>query len=225
MEDAKKQKNINAARCPELSCHEIFEKWRVRDTQSLKGGEAIAYREDLLESNQRYGKAFDIVLSHTSPAELEAFWKPFGVAPQSLHSPKSVHSVHSMRAAGARKTVDEENIDLGEGTLLSEKSSSQFSVLQNPMFASSRQATSRQATSRQPTSRQATSRIPPHMAANTATHSHSIRSNSLFALEDIEVEQLEGDEDFDAWRSSRTGSKVEVHQNHPHHHGGLGSRA
>merc|ERR1711865_1028220 len=69
MEAAKKEKRPDAAVCPELSCHEIFEKWRVRDTRSLLPAEEEGYRRDKAESVRRYNDAWQLVLSHTSRTE------------------------------------------------------------------------------------------------------------------------------------------------------------
>jgi hypothetical protein len=78
MEECKKSKDCTAAVCPELSNHEIFEKWRICDVAKLSPEERQEHRQDVLESNRRYDKAFSTVLSHTTDAELEAFWEPFG---------------------------------------------------------------------------------------------------------------------------------------------------
>ena len=80
MEHAKKHEDPRAAVCAELSNHEIFEKWRVVDTAALGGEAAAEFEADKAESNRRYDEAFDAVLTHTSEAELEAFWAPFGLA-------------------------------------------------------------------------------------------------------------------------------------------------
>jgi len=78
MEAAKKFKDPTAEVCPHLSNHEIFEKWRPVDTSTLQGARLREFRRDLRESNRRYDKAWTAVLSHSSHAELAAFWKPLG---------------------------------------------------------------------------------------------------------------------------------------------------
>ena len=57
---------------------QIFEKWRVADTTKLEGSELAEFEQDREESNRRYNEAFDVVLSHTSTDELDAFWAAFG---------------------------------------------------------------------------------------------------------------------------------------------------
>jgi hypothetical protein len=51
----------------------------VVKTSALAGGRRAEFERDKVESNRRYDMAFDLVLSHTTPAEQEAFWRPFGV--------------------------------------------------------------------------------------------------------------------------------------------------
>jgi hypothetical protein len=63
--------------CPELSNHELFEKWRIVDTTKLEGERLTELERDLKESNRRYTQAYQVVLSHTSAIELHAFWKLF----------------------------------------------------------------------------------------------------------------------------------------------------
>jgi hypothetical protein len=53
MEDAKKLKDRTASICPELSNHEIFERWRIRDVTNLSTEEQQEYGQDVLESNRR----------------------------------------------------------------------------------------------------------------------------------------------------------------------------
>ena len=77
LEQAKKSKDPRATVCPDLSNHELFEKWRVRDLAELAADERVEYEDDLVESNRRYDKAYATVLDHTSTAEKAAFWKPF----------------------------------------------------------------------------------------------------------------------------------------------------
>ena len=57
---------------------QIFEKWRVVDTEILTSDKREEYEADLQESNRRYDQAFNAVLSHTSKVELESFWGSFG---------------------------------------------------------------------------------------------------------------------------------------------------
>eukprot|EP00935_MAST-01C_sp_MAST-1C-sp1_P002848 g2848.t1 len=78
MEDMKKNDDPHATVCPELSNHEIFEKWRVVDTPALSGDRLAEFERDREESNRRYDYAFQVVLSHTSSVELNAFWSIFG---------------------------------------------------------------------------------------------------------------------------------------------------
>lgn len=66
MEAAKKNDDHTAVVCPELSNHEIFEKWRVVDTSDLEGERREEFQQDLQESKRRYDCAFESVLSHTS---------------------------------------------------------------------------------------------------------------------------------------------------------------
>ena len=55
-------------------------KWRAIDTTALTGSQLQEFTSDQQESNRRYDIAFSSVLQHTSTSELEAFWRPFGVA-------------------------------------------------------------------------------------------------------------------------------------------------
>ena len=79
MEAAKKLEDPEAKACPDLSNHEIFEKWRTEDTSKLKGDKLEEFNSDKLESNRRYDAAFGDVVRHTSNAEMGAFFEPFGV--------------------------------------------------------------------------------------------------------------------------------------------------
>jgi hypothetical protein len=79
MEAAKKLEDPEAEACPDLSNHEIFEKWRIEDTSKLKGDKLEEFNSDKLESNRRYDAAFGDVVRHTSKAEIAAFFEPFGV--------------------------------------------------------------------------------------------------------------------------------------------------
>ena len=79
MEAAKKLEDPEAKACPDLSNHEIFEKWRIEDTSKLKGDKLEEFNSDKLESNRRYDAAFGDVVRHTSKAEMAAFFEPFGV--------------------------------------------------------------------------------------------------------------------------------------------------
>merc|ERR1712072_1212148 len=79
MEAAKKFQDPEAEACPDLSNHEIFEKWRIEDTTKLKGDKLEEFNSDKLESNRRYNAAFGDVVRHTSKAEMAAFFEPFGV--------------------------------------------------------------------------------------------------------------------------------------------------
>jgi hypothetical protein len=88
MEDTKKMKGTQLRHygededtgvvCAGLSCHQIFEKWRIRDVERLVPEAKLEYERDVQESNRRYDAAFAHVLSYTPDAELSAFWKPFG---------------------------------------------------------------------------------------------------------------------------------------------------
>jgi hypothetical protein len=48
-----------------------------QDVKRLQPEQKLEYNQDVRESNRRYNRAFSTVLSHTTDAELEAFWKPF----------------------------------------------------------------------------------------------------------------------------------------------------
>lgn len=52
MEAAKKLEDPEATACPELSNHEIFEKWRIEDTPKLHGDKLNEFNSDKLESNR-----------------------------------------------------------------------------------------------------------------------------------------------------------------------------
>jgi hypothetical protein len=80
MDVAKKSDDSSVTVCPELSCHEIFEKWRVVDTTKLIfTPERLAeYQRDKTESNRRYSAAFKTVLTHSSRIEMLEFWALFG---------------------------------------------------------------------------------------------------------------------------------------------------
>jgi len=78
MEAAKKREAPGVKVCPDLSNHEIFEKWRAVDTAKLSPTKQAEFEADKQESNRRYDAAFDEVLAHTSEAELSAFWSAFG---------------------------------------------------------------------------------------------------------------------------------------------------
>eukprot|EP00935_MAST-01C_sp_MAST-1C-sp1_P001912 g1912.t1 len=84
MEAAKKSMDGNATVCSELSNHEIFEKWRIRDVAKLTAEERTEYEADIEESNRRYDRAFGCVLAHTSEEEQAAFWKPFAESDDEL---------------------------------------------------------------------------------------------------------------------------------------------
>jgi hypothetical protein len=58
MELAKKMKAPNAGVCPELSNHEIFEKWRVVDTSALTSEQLEEYDANRAESKRRYDDAY-----------------------------------------------------------------------------------------------------------------------------------------------------------------------
>ena len=63
MEDMKKNDDPHATVCPELSNHEIFEKWRVVDTPALSGDRLAMraeFERDREESNRRYDYAFQV---------------------------------------------------------------------------------------------------------------------------------------------------------------------
>jgi hypothetical protein len=79
MEATKKLEDPETDVCPELSNHQIFEKWRIEDTSKLKGDKLKEFNSDKLESNRRYDAAFGDVVRHTSKAEISAFFEPFGV--------------------------------------------------------------------------------------------------------------------------------------------------
>ena len=48
-------------------------------TGSKTGDKLAEFERDKTESNRRYNTAFAAVQSHTTPAEQNAFWRPFGV--------------------------------------------------------------------------------------------------------------------------------------------------
>ena len=73
------------------------------------------YRADMMESNLRYDNAFDTVLSHTPAMEITEFWHLFGE-----------------EDGGVMVGVDTE-IDLGEGTRLSEAAPAMPFDVSNPM--------------------------------------------------------------------------------------------
>ena len=75
----KKNADPAATRCPHLSNHGVFEKWRVQDTSQLQGERKAEFEQDKAESNRRYDEAFQDTVAQTSKAELDAFWKAFGV--------------------------------------------------------------------------------------------------------------------------------------------------
>jgi hypothetical protein len=73
------------------------------------------YRADMMESNLRYDNAFDTVLSHTPAMEIAEFWHLFGE-----------------EDGGGMVEVDAD-IDLGEGTRLSEAAPAMPFDVSNPM--------------------------------------------------------------------------------------------
>jgi hypothetical protein len=86
MEAAKKNEDPFSKVLPDLSCHGIFEKWRVVDTTQLDEKEQAEYEENKKESNRRYEVAYAEVLSHTSKTELQAFWDALGGSSEGMHS-------------------------------------------------------------------------------------------------------------------------------------------
>ena len=52
---------------------------------SQTGDRLAEFEADKAESNRRYDAAFAVVQSHTTPAEQDAFWRPFGVDPNDLN--------------------------------------------------------------------------------------------------------------------------------------------
>ena len=60
----------------------VYERWRSRDISALKGDYLDEFEMDTEESKRRYDSAFARVMSHTNPAESEAFWKALGVSPE-----------------------------------------------------------------------------------------------------------------------------------------------
>jgi hypothetical protein len=74
------------------------------------------YRADMMESNLRYDNAFDTVLSHTPAIEITEFWHLFG----------EEHDDGGMVGVDA-------DIDLGEGTRLSEAAPAMPFDVSNPM--------------------------------------------------------------------------------------------
>jgi hypothetical protein len=79
MKAAKKLDDPTACVCPELSNHNIFEKWRVVDTAKLAPEQQCEHKRDRAESNRRYEAAWLHTLSHSTRAELESFWRPFAI--------------------------------------------------------------------------------------------------------------------------------------------------
>jgi hypothetical protein len=78
MELAKKATDASATVCPLLSNHEIFEKWRGCDPDKLTGEQRRERERDCEESRRRYDLAFYQSQSHSTNAELKAFWTPLG---------------------------------------------------------------------------------------------------------------------------------------------------
>jgi hypothetical protein len=74
------------------------------------------YRADMMESNRRYDNAFDTVLSHTPAVEIAEFWHLFGEE----HGDGGIVGVDA-------------DIDLGEGTRLSEAAPAMPFDVSNPM--------------------------------------------------------------------------------------------
>jgi hypothetical protein len=65
-------------RCWNMSNHEIFEKWRVRDISRLTPEEEKEYKADCAESMSRYSRAWLGTLRRTPEDILHQFWTPFG---------------------------------------------------------------------------------------------------------------------------------------------------
>lgn len=86
MELAKKRKDPAASVCPELSNHEIFEKWRIVKTSALRGDDLEKFKRHKAESQRRYDLAFASVLSHTSKSEWDAFWLKFRLGIDLVHT-------------------------------------------------------------------------------------------------------------------------------------------
>ena len=70
--------DIGAAIAPELSNHEIFERWRSKDVALLSDEEAQAYQKEAGESHRRYDRAWSKTLARVQTDSLRIFWKPFG---------------------------------------------------------------------------------------------------------------------------------------------------
>jgi len=122
MELAKKAEDPDAAVCPELSNHEIFEKWRVVKTSALTGDGLAEFEADKAESNRRYDAAFAQVQSHTTPAEQEAFWRPFGVDPNDPNdNGKQIGAKGLANATMARPKNDAELFISADNTAASNK--------------------------------------------------------------------------------------------------------
>jgi hypothetical protein len=81
MEAAKRNTDPDASVCPDLSNHQIFEKWRATQTSQLQGKRQAEFEQDKAESNRRYDEAFQDVQAHTSETELGVFWGAFGESP------------------------------------------------------------------------------------------------------------------------------------------------
>merc|ERR1711865_138166 len=113
MEAAKKSEDPDAAVCPELANHEIFELWRVEDTTKLQGNKLAKFNSHKAESNRRYDEAFESVKAHTGDAELRAFWEPFGVDSKSVRTKSKLHQ-NPTQASTPPTTNDNDNI-LGGG--------------------------------------------------------------------------------------------------------------
>jgi hypothetical protein len=78
-EHKKKHLDPHAKVCPALSNHEIFEKWRVKDTTKLGLLELEEYEEDKRESSRRYYSAWYNTAARTTHSSFRAFWMPFGI--------------------------------------------------------------------------------------------------------------------------------------------------
>jgi hypothetical protein len=79
LDRCKKHLDPHAKVCPALSNHEIFEKWRVKDTTKLGMLELEEYEQDKRESSRRYYSAWYNTAAHTTDSSFRAFWQPFGV--------------------------------------------------------------------------------------------------------------------------------------------------
>jgi hypothetical protein len=156
MEHVKKNPDPKAQVCVGMGNHEIFEKWRVRDTTKLTEEEEAVYETDKRESNHRYLTAFIKVQHRTKRSEHKAFWKPFGVewvpefepdehphgANVLVEAAKHFYERHHGHSHGGTPIVEinplhagkkrgisrgaSEGMDLGAGTRLSEDSHALF---------------------------------------------------------------------------------------------------